>query len=165
MGFLDQKIRVLDVVLTDYGRELLARNQLNFVFYAFSDEGVDYSGSLSSSAIVSSSIDNYVHRDVAFEADQRQTVEDLRYFLYTIPPERQVLPEFKVSIDLTSSVDLERKYKINTIVFENKKIQTIDKPLDVIIRATVPKQTLQKRITDYVIGQKTLSLLRSLGNK
>lgn len=47
MGLLDKKERILDVVLTDKGREQMARNNLNFRYYAFSDEGVDYSGSLS----------------------------------------------------------------------------------------------------------------------
>ena len=77
MGFLDQKERILDIVLTDYGKELLSKNQLNFKYYAFSDEGINYSGSLSSSLAVSSSVDNYVHRNLAFEADQRK-----RTYLY-----------------------------------------------------------------------------------
>lgn len=46
MGLLNKKERVLDVVLTDKGREQMARNNLNFRYYAFSDEGIDYSGSL-----------------------------------------------------------------------------------------------------------------------
>jgi hypothetical protein len=162
MGFLDQKNRVLDVVLTDYGRELLAQNKLNFQYYAFSDEGIDYSGSLSRSLAASATLDNYIHRDVSFEADQRQTINDLRSFLYTIPQERRVLPEFKINADLTSSVELERKYAINEIIFENKKITVVEKPLDVVIRATVPKETLEKRTSDFVIAQKTQDLLSTL---
>jgi len=48
MGFLDKKERILDVVLTQKGRELLSKSQLNFSYYAFSDDGIDYSGSFDS---------------------------------------------------------------------------------------------------------------------
>ena len=46
MAFLDKKERILDITLTDRGRQLLSRGLLDFTYYAFSDEGVDYSGSL-----------------------------------------------------------------------------------------------------------------------
>ena len=47
MGLLDQSTNnvILDAVLTDVGRELLARNDgsFNIVKFAFSDDEVDYS--------------------------------------------------------------------------------------------------------------------------
>lgn len=165
MAFLDQKERILDVVLTDYGRELLAKNQLNFVFYCFSDEGIDYSGSLSASMRVSSTLDNYIRRDVSFEADQRQNITDLKSFLYTIPAEKQILPEFKISVDLTSSIELERKYQINTLILQNKSTTIVNKPIDVVIRATIPKQNTLIREQSYVFAQKAETLLNNLGKK
>lgn len=161
MGFLDQKERILDIVLTDFGRELLAQNQLNFKYYAFSDEGMDYSGSLSASLAVSSSFENYVHRDLSFEADQRKD-EDLRSFLFTIPQTNRVLPEFKISMDVSSSVVLERKFYINTIILRNRPTATTQKPVDIVVRATVPKKTIQERVKDYVIHQKSRSALNFL---
>lgn len=162
MGFLDQKERVLDVVLTDLGRDLLSRNQLNFKYYAFSDEGIDYSGSLSSSTMLSSTLDNYIHKQMAFEADQRID-RDLRSFLYTIPPDRQVLPEFKINADLTSSVDLERQYTINTMILEQKKpTRSIREPVDVVVRATIPKEDRFLRTKKYVLDQKTTRLVNVL---
>lgn len=162
MGFLDQKERVLDVVLTDLGRDLLSRNQLNFKYYAFSDEGIDYSGSLSSSTMLSSTLDNYIHKQMAFEADQRID-QDLRSFLYTIPPDRQVLPEFKISANLTSSVELERQYTINTMILEqNKPTRSIREPVDIVIRATIPKEDRSLRTKRYVLDQKTTRLVNVL---
>lgn len=154
MAFLNQKERVFDIVLTDEGRELLAKNQLNFKYYAFSDEGIDYSGSLSASSMVSSSFENYVHRDLTFEADQRKN-KDLSSFLYTIPPEKNVLPEFKISVDVSSSITLDRRFRTDTIILRNSPIPTTQKPIDIVVRATVPKKTLSDRIKDYVIHQKS----------
>ena len=69
MGLLDQKERVLDFRLTDKGRERLSKNQLNFSYYAFSDDGIDYSGSISSSVLISgSNLNDFVHINTfAFE--------------------------------------------------------------------------------------------------
>ncbi len=43
---MNQKERVLEVVLTERGKDLLSKNQLNFSYFCFSDDGIDYSGSL-----------------------------------------------------------------------------------------------------------------------
>lgn len=42
MGFLDRKSRVVDVVLTGRGRELFAAGELDFAYYSFFDDGIDY---------------------------------------------------------------------------------------------------------------------------
>ena len=47
MGLLNFKEDIIDLKLTDKGRELLSEGQLDFTYFAFSDEGVDYSGSFS----------------------------------------------------------------------------------------------------------------------
>ena len=42
MGFLDKNEQVVDMILTAEGRRLLSQNRLNFVYYAFMDDEVDY---------------------------------------------------------------------------------------------------------------------------
>lgn len=164
MGFLDQKERILDIVLTDYGKELLAKNQLNFKYYAFSDEGINYSGSISASISPSGSLDNYVHRNLAFEADQRKN-RDLTSFLYTIPPGKGVLPEFKINVNVSSSVELERRFRVDTVILHNKKVSMIEKPVDIVVRASVPKKTVIDRVKDYALFQKSHAVLSFLLGK
>jgi len=158
MAFLDQKERVLDIVLTDKGRELLSKNQLNFVYFAFSDEGIDYSGSLSASSAVSSSMDNYIHRDLSFEADQRKE-RDLQSFLYTIPQGQRTLPEFRISVDVSSSIELARRYRIDTIILNNKPRTVIEPPVDVVVRASVAKRNFDFRVLEYVNLQRVKTFL------
>jgi hypothetical protein len=51
VGLLDKQSRVIDFVLTERGRRLYAAGELDFTYYAFFDDGIDYdpysSGSLS----------------------------------------------------------------------------------------------------------------------
>ena len=160
MAFLTQKERIFDFVLTDKGRELLSKNQLNFVYFAFSDEGIDYSGSLSASAVISSSFDDYVHRDFSFEADQRTNEKkllqnnDLKSFLYTIPSSNAVLPEMVTSKNDTSSVILNRQYVIDRLDLSTRKRTLLTQPLATIMRATVPRNTISSRVSNYVYQQK-----------
>lgn len=46
MGLIDKKNHIIDFQLTNKGRELLSKNSLNFVYYAFSDDQIDYSASI-----------------------------------------------------------------------------------------------------------------------
>jgi hypothetical protein len=161
MAFLDQKERILDVVLTSKGRELLSKNQLRFKYYSFSDEGINYSGSLSSSLSVSSSMDNYIHRDLSFEADQRKN-KDLNSFLYTIPPGTDVLPDFSINVDISSSVELSRKFYIDTIILQNRVLPFIKKPLDIVVRAEIPQKTIKERTEEHVFLQNYNLILREL---
>ncbi len=55
MAFLNKINRIIDMKLTDLGRDLLAKNKLNFVYYAFSDDTIDYSQQIHNSASLSSS--------------------------------------------------------------------------------------------------------------
>jgi hypothetical protein len=158
MGLLDQKTRILDVVLTDRGRELLSKNLLEFSFFAFSDEGVDYSGSLSASLAQSASFDNYVHRSLAFEADQRtsdNTAVDrsLESFLFTIPSRDKVLPEFRTSIDDSGDVTLKRSYYVAPFSLKGTLPKRLKKPLAEVMRATVEKKSLKQRREDYGLDQ------------
>lgn len=108
---LDKKEKIYDIVLTNKGRELLSKNQLNFTWYAFSDQIVDYSGSIDDVSKTTGSFDDYTQKLFVNEADQRKTRQnnDLKSFLFTAPVGTRVLPEFRIS--LTGSIDLKRKFK------------------------------------------------------
>lgn len=49
-GFLDKNDRVVDMILTADGRRLLSQGKLNFVYYAFMDDEVDYDPYIATSA-------------------------------------------------------------------------------------------------------------------
>lgn len=57
MGFLDKNNRIIDMVLTGYGKELFSKGELRFVYWAAFDDEVDYdpyvaeSGSLTEEAL------------------------------------------------------------------------------------------------------------------
>ena len=56
MGLLDPKSRVLDVVLTDVGREALARNNLKIAYYSLSDATTFYENDVSGSSDVTTRV-------------------------------------------------------------------------------------------------------------
>jgi hypothetical protein len=162
MGLLDQKTRILDVVLTDRGRELLSKNLLEFSYFAFSDEGVNYvgySGSLSASyEHLSASLDDYVHRSLAFEADQRtsdNTASDRRLetYLFTIPSRDKVLPEFRSSVDESGDVTLKRRYYTTSLSLSGQLAQRLKDPIAVIMRAAIERKTLEQRREEYGLNQ------------
>ena len=161
MAILDQKERIIDFQLTDYGRELLAKNQLNFTYYAFSDEGIDYSGSMEAANLSSGTFENYVHRDLSFEADQRQD-RDVKSFLYTVSVGNGVLPEFKTSSDANVDISLERKYEIQTLVLHDTKTTIVKTPVDVVFRMGILRSSEEQRAKDYADQQKLLAFLADL---
>src|SRR3990167_5041888 len=121
-GLLDKKERIFDIILTNKGRELLSKNQLNFTWYAFSDDSIDYSGSIKDTLATTGSLDDYMQKMFINEVDQRNTTKsnDLKNFLFTAPVNTNILPEFRIS--LTGSINLKRKYKtISFIDAVNKK--------------------------------------------
>lgn len=165
MAFLDQKERILDVVLTDRGKELLSKNLLEFSFFAFSDEGMNYSGSLSASLAQSSSFDDYVHRGLSFEADQRTSDNrykdtTLRSFLFTVPSRSKVVPELKTSIDDSGNVTLRRSYFLNRISFRSRLSRRLRRPLAYILRASLEKKSLEERQSDYGLDQQVQQTVR-----
>jgi len=129
MGLLDQKERILDIVYTDKGRELLSKGKLKIKYYAFSDEGINYSGSmvqlngglydyLTSSIASGTTFDQYIHRNLSFEADQRKGYDnqeplDLSSFLYTVSSNSKVTP--KIRFSETGTIELKRTYIYQTI--------------------------------------------------
>lgn len=142
MGILNRKERIIDFQLTDKGRELLSKNSLNFTYYIFSDDFVDYSGSLNerSSAQTTSSgayFDDFVHNNFfPFEPMKRHD-KTINNYLYTMPLQSEVTSQFVSSI--TGSITLQRNYEIEQ--------------LDVIVNAgtDIEKLTSQEDVLDWVV--------------
>lgn len=97
MGFLDRQSRVLDVVLTGRGRELLAAGELDFSYYAFFDDGVDYDP-WSTGSLTDEERDDLIHSSPMLEApvvpDKRSSVIPLEptSFVFHAAPDYLVLP-------------------------------------------------------------------------
>ncbi len=170
MAFLDQKERILDIVLTDRGRELMSKNLLDFTYFAFSDEGVDYSGSLVSANAASSSLDDYVHRNLSFEATQKTngkglpTNKDLSTFLFTIPSRKTVLPKLVVSRDEDVTITLNRRFLIDQLLLTARRKKRLRSPLSFLMRATLPKGTFSTRLGNYINSQRYARTRHRLAN-
>lgn len=164
MGLLDQKTRVIDFQLTDLGRELLSENRLNFTYYIFSDDGVDYSGSLSARqsaqpTSTGSSFDDFVHTNTFCFEPTRRNDKAINNFLFTMPLGDEVVPQFVSSI--TGSFTLNRNYsveKIENIVKSPEDIEKIiaqDNVLDyvVVVEEIQTEQSPAIRNKSYTIKQ------------
>ena len=151
MGLLDNKERIFDIVLTDKGRELLSKNLLNFSYFAFSDDGIDYSGSLSSSALISgSNFDDFIHTNVfSFEPIKRND-KSLKNFLFTMPLESEVVTQFNPSE--TGSFTIKRKYDTETLENIVHNASEIDKIVS------------QQNILDYVIVVEDVTISEKFRN-
>ncbi len=64
MGFLDSKERIVDVILTPEGRRQLASGELEFVYYSFWDDEVDYDPAVLSSGSYSADALADIQRDL-----------------------------------------------------------------------------------------------------
>lgn len=119
-GFLDKKTRVIDMVLTDYGKEMLSKGKLNFSYYAFSDDEVDYdpwiqnSGSLSQTELTASKVEqveNTLVREAVFGREfgsSPSSIDEtnIKNLLFGMPQGQKVLPRMNVTPDvLSGSID------------------------------------------------------------
>lgn len=160
MAILDPVERILDVQLTNKGRIELSKNNLNFVFFAFSDEGVDYSGSLNLSVETGVNLDDILHRNLSFEAHQQKADKnftnntDLKSFLFTIPEINMVIPQISTSFDDRTNISLVRRFFIDQLILTTKKRNRIKKPKAVIARLTTVKFSFNDRLRSYVKAQK-----------
>jgi len=109
-GILNKKERVLDVVITEFGRDAMSKGTFNPVFYSFSDKGVDYRTDNGTSIASDASIVSFEGATVANDILVPE-VEDQGAFSIT----RQLAPEIymvdgeivEVSGDGNYSVTLE----------------------------------------------------------
>jgi hypothetical protein len=162
MGLLDKKERILDITLTDFGRDLFSKNQLQIKYYAFSDEGIDYSGSLSASAVfVSSSYDDQIYNTLTFESDQRLGQQTLKTFLFNGPINKNVSPQFITSRDSNTEITLERRYQVRTI----QEIPQIQNNNPIVVRINENRNfSSNDRNLTYLYNQRLFTLLSLLKN-
>lgn len=116
MGILDKDTRIIDMVLTDEGRELYSKGELEFSFYAFSDDGVDYdpyisnSGSLTDDQLEDEKNDQIAAtmvRECVFghQGGTNSNALDktnIRNLLFTVPQGQRIVPEMVMTPDLVS---------------------------------------------------------------
>lgn len=113
MAFLDKKERILDIVLTEEGRKLLAQNDLDFAYYAFSDDGIDYSGSLNASRQKNIKLEEYIPSENLFEAFSKN--DSINYHIYTNNPNEDKVPVFTIeeeSVNSNLSFSIERQFVV-----------------------------------------------------
>ncbi len=97
MGFLDRKSRVVDIVLTGRGRELFALGELDFSYYAFFDDGIDYDP-WSTGSLTDEERDDLIHSSPTLEApgvpDRRSSVIPLEptSFVFKAAPDYGAVP-------------------------------------------------------------------------
>ena len=158
MGLIDAKQTILNVCLTNKGRELLSKNQLNFSYYCFSDDQIDYSGSLSSSSMISgSTLDDYVHTNTfAFEPLRRED-KSINNYLFTVPLQSEVVTQFNTSV--TGSLSLSRKYSVETLenivngAEEIEKLLAQGEVLDYVVIVEEVPISEKDRATNHVVRQ------------
>jgi hypothetical protein len=106
-------------------------------------------------------VDGHVYNMLTFEAGQKKDkTKTLNTFLYTMPEGSPVLPEFKIGLNLSSSVNLERRFYIETITTTFPR--PAQPPHDVVVRATLPTKTKLDRQVEYVFNQKSAILFQYL---
>lgn len=141
-GFLDKNTRVIDMVLTDYGKELYSKGDLEFSFYAFSDDEVDYdpwisgSGSLTATQLTSSKIEQIeatLVREAVFglpknlcpAAKDQTNIKDL---LFTIPQGQKILPRMTISPDaLSGTINVTQQKLQRSVVSRDSEGNIINK--------------------------------------
>jgi hypothetical protein len=107
-GFLDSKERVLDMVLTGVGKDLLFKGDLRFVYWIPFDDEVDYdpfitnSGSMTAEELVSfrqMKVEDPLIREATSGYKSLNAAEEDRTNvnrpMYTIPVNQTILPEMK----------------------------------------------------------------------
>lgn len=154
MALLNKKERIFDIVLTDRGRDLLSKNQLELHYYAFGDDDIDYSGSLAYATQQSKSLDDFVHRNFSLEVDQYKN-RDLQSFLYTVPSNTKVLPEFRSTLDTQEDIEVERHYFSRPLDLKVSKQNVIRQPIAAVMRTNVKKKDNKKRLLDFVNHQRS----------
>lgn len=129
-GFLDRDTRIIDMVLTGYGKRLLSKGDLNFCYWVAYDDEVDYdpfiveSSSLSSiqlSASINQSIEDTLVREATtgyrlFNADGKDTTNVVNP-LFTSHQKQTVVPKMVVS-GSASVTTYQREVKKEHVVTE-----------------------------------------------
>lgn len=131
MGFLDKNTRVVDIILTDCGRELYSKGELDFVYYAFSDDEVDYDPFISNSGSLSldelrQEKDKQIEATLVREAifgysggnnSLAKDTTNIQNLLFTIPQGQKIVPEVVLSPNIESgSIESKQQKVIERVV-------------------------------------------------
>jgi len=166
-GFLDKNTRVIDMVLTDYGRELYSKNELEFSYYAFSDDEVDYdpyvstSGSITNTQLTASKgeqIEATLVREAVFGLQKGMNSEardqtNIKNMLFTMPQGQKILPRISTSPELTSGsigMKQQRLQDIYVTLDQSGNVITKSGPFDRGFKKfNSSRLEFSKRIEDY----------------
>jgi len=102
MAYLNNKTQIVDAVLTNKGRELLATGQFNVTKFALADDEIDYSLYDSSHPLGSAFYGTAIENLPVTEAVPDETLL-LRYKLVTLPANTKKIPKIVLG---TSSVNV-----------------------------------------------------------
>lgn len=118
-GFLDKNTRIVDMVMTGYGKRLLSEGELRFVYWAAFDDEVDYDPCISQSSSLSSTQLSQSRQDQIEATLVREAVTGYRLFnnsgsdnvnvckpLFTAPQGQVQLPRLSGSSLPTGSLDI-----------------------------------------------------------
>lgn len=129
MGFLDQQERIVDMILTDEGKRQLSVGELEFAYYSFFDDGVEYdpyiaySASLTEEQLISAKekqTESYLGLEAVVGLSYKRLQNDLDVInvnkpLFTMPQGSKVLPRATFDPDVSSGSIQTTQQKISTI--------------------------------------------------
>ena len=147
MGFLDGQQRIIDMVITDEGRRQFSLGELRFVYYSFSDDGIDYkpiimnSGSMNSMQLSSSRIEQteaYIGHEAVCGLSRLKALHNIDTVninnkLFTMPQGQKYLPRatFDPLVDSGSiQIDQQKLEEISIKKDENGKVMSQIGPID-----------------------------------
>lgn len=147
MGFLNFKETIFDITLTDKGRALLSKNQLNFKYYAFSDASINYSGSITQASGNINNFENIIFRNLSLETNQMINSEmtDFLYYAPTLKKKNLILeitPDTSLGFTGNRIYD---KYSSNTIAQNG----ILGKPIGAVVSVEVEDDDRQEMFVKY----------------
>lgn len=169
-GFLDKRDRIVDMTLTDYGRQLISVGQLDFVYWAAFDDGVDYSPVLMESSsldsiTLSSSLVSAIEESLVIEAIPGRTnvvngneSAGLTSILFDVPQGKVTIP--RAMLPMKGAIDViqtSQRKLTQTHVKKTDEGVVVERvgPIDVgyeRLNATSLPVSLGYKIGDYPLG-------------
>lgn len=125
MGFLDKQDRVIDMVLTDEGKRLLSLGELEFSYYAFFDDEVDYSPYIpNSSSLSSADLSASIVREIEATPVREATVgsnfshalsgrdcTNVNRPIFTMPHGQGFLPRVELVLPSSGTVEVSQRQR------------------------------------------------------
>jgi hypothetical protein len=109
MAYLNNTTTVVDAVLTNKGRELLAQGRFNVTKFALADDEIDYSLYDSSHPLGSSFYGTAIENIPLTEAVPNETLL-LRYKLVTLPANTKNIPKLVLGTSVINVIANEKEY-------------------------------------------------------